>query len=89
MEWAPSDAEDLGYLIDVRGGDPEVADVETRSNGTLVITSKKEGTLGIAVWATCDEAPVTYDYLSITVKPTVLATGVTLTPPVGMSEAKF
>ena len=89
MEWAPSDAEDLGYLIDVRGGDPEVADVETRSNGTLVITSKKEGTLGIAVWATCDEAPVTYDYLSITVKPTVLATGVTLTPPIGMSEAKF
>ena len=88
MEWAPSDAEDLGYLIDVRGGDPEVADVETRSNGTLVITSKKEGTLGIAVWATCDEAPVTYDYLSITVKPTVLATGVTVQNPTGQ-DAKF
>lgn len=82
------DADLLDFITDVRGGDAEVADVQVTSDGLVSITAKKEGTMGVAVWATCDGSPVTYDYVSITVRPIVLATGVTLTPPVGM-EPKF
>ena len=81
------EAEYLGYYLDFRGGDEEVATVGIYGN-TLRVTAKKEGTMGVAVWATCDGAPVTYDYLNITVKPTVLAQSLTIMNPTGM-EPKF
>ena len=81
------EAEYLGYWLDFNGGDQDVATVDIKGN-TLNVTAKKEGTMGVAVWATCDGAPVTYDYLNITVKPTVLAQSLTIMNPTGM-EPKF
>ena len=79
------DTEYLDYFIDVRGGDEEVAAVEINGN-TLNVTAKKEGSMGVAIWATCDGTPITYDYLSITVKPTVLAESLTIMNPAGMAS---
>ena len=70
----------LGYYLE-KMGDTDVADVEIASDGTLTITAKKEGNMGVVVHATCGgETNLTgaYDHVGILVKPIVTATALKL-----------